>query len=168
MPFVTSRRTAFYSQRPLDVRKMASIESRPCFPGDVLVPDVAVHEQLVIGPGVAREDASLVATRVGVVRWEESQTLLWVESDLKRYWPALNDHVIGVVVDKGAEEYKLDIGTAAKALLPVLAFDGASKRNRPHLAVRRVGACAALRCLVQTRRCASAVGCVGIRSRRLG
>ena len=61
--------------------------------------------------------------------------MLWVESDLKRYWPGLGDHVIGIVTDKGAEDYKLDIGASSKALLPVLAFDGASKRNRPHLAV---------------------------------
>ena len=107
---------------------------RACFPGDVLS-EVEAFDRVVLGPGVAREDACLVATRVGVVRWEEAECLLWVESDLKRYWPALGENVIGIVTDKGPEDYKLDIGAAAKALLPVLAFDGASKRNRPHLAV---------------------------------
>ena len=111
-----------------------TVAGRACFPGDVLS-EVDAFERVVLGPGVAREDTSLVATRVGVVRWEEAQCLLWVESDLKRYWPGLGDHVIGIVADKGAEDYKLDIGAASKALLPVLAFDGASKRNRPHLAV---------------------------------
>ena len=111
-----------------------SLAGRACFPGDVLS-EVDAFERVVLGPGVAREDTSLVATRVGVVRWERAECLLWVESDLKRYWPGLGDHVIGIVTDKGAEDYKLDIGASSKALLPVLAFDGASKRNRPHLAV---------------------------------
>lgn len=107
---------------------------KPCFPGDVLS-DLEAFEQVVLGPGVVQEDTHLVATRVGISRWDAARSLLWVETSLKRYWPALNDHVIGIVTDKGAEDYKLEIGAAVKAMLPVLAFDGATKRNRPHLAV---------------------------------
>jgi len=39
-----------------------------------------------------------------------------------------------------AENYGVDIGAPFRALLPVLAFEGATKRNRPQLQVR-VGAC---------------------------
>lgn len=34
-----------------------------------------------------------------------------------------------------AENYAVDIGAPFRALLPVLAFEGATKRNRPHLQV---------------------------------
>jgi exosome complex RNA-binding protein Rrp4 len=47
--------------------------------------------------------------------------------------------VIGVVVAKSAEHYKVDIGTAQQALLGVLAFEGATKRNKPDIKVNRKG-----------------------------
>lgn len=42
------------------------------------------------------------------------------------------ESVIGVVVGKTVEHYKIDIGAAQTALLGVLAFEGASKRNKPN------------------------------------
>ena len=112
------------------------MDGMPCSPGDVLSA-LGASERIVIGAGVILEDSnSLVATRKGIVRWDEARALLWVENDARRYWPALGDHVIGVVADKGAADYKLDLGGAVRAMLPVLAFDGATKRNRPQLAVR--------------------------------
>ena len=52
-----------------------------------------------------------------------------------QYVAQMGDNVIGVVVDKHAESYKVDIGTHLPALLPVLAFEGATKRNRPQLQI---------------------------------
>ena len=46
--------------------------------------------------------------------------------------------MIGVVVGKTVEHYKVDIGTAQPALLGVLAFEGATKRNKPNHNVRCV------------------------------
>ena len=114
----------------------------PCSPGDVLWA-LGASERVVIGAGVIHEDSSLIATRKGIVRWDEARALLWVENDARRYWPALGDHVIGVVADKGAADYKLDLGGAVRAMLPVLAFDGATKRNRPQLSVRMLHTCSA-------------------------
>ena len=54
---------------------------------------------------------------------------------MRRYVPALGDHVIGIVDAKHVDDYRLNIGAASGATLPVLAFDGATKRNRPHLEV---------------------------------
>lgn len=107
---------------------------RGVFPGDHLcaIGDLA---QVLLGPGVARDGDFLVASRAGVLRWEAERSRLWVDNDQKRYVPALGDHVIGVVVEKHAEEYRLRVGAAALATLPTLAFDGATKRNRPHLEV---------------------------------
>lgn len=49
--------------------------------------------------------------------------------------PALNDSVIGVITGKGNEQYRVDIGAAHPAILPMLAFENATKRNRPNLKV---------------------------------
>ena len=110
------------------------LENRAVFPGDFLQ-QVSAFERVTLGPGVARDVGDLVATRAGVLRWEATQQRLWVENEQKRYLPALGENVIGVVVDRNADEYRLDLGGAANASLPVLAFDGATKRNRPQLAI---------------------------------
>jgi exosome complex component RRP40 len=76
-----------------------------------------------------------------------------------QYMPAVNDTVIGIVTDKSAESYKLHIGArwgvsadwwrvswcgqlyfgcvarSGPGNLSALAFDGATKRNKPNLAV---------------------------------
>eukprot|EP00291_Cryptomonas_curvata_P000715 CAMPEP_0172180550 /NCGR_PEP_ID=MMETSP1050-20130122/17298_1 /TAXON_ID=233186 /ORGANISM="Cryptomonas curvata, Strain CCAP979/52" /LENGTH=219 /DNA_ID=CAMNT_0012853681 /DNA_START=208 /DNA_END=865 /DNA_ORIENTATION=+ len=59
----------------------------------------------------------------------------WVDSNSKRYIPCVEDMVIGVVTDKHGEEYRLDIRSCSSGLLPVLAFEGATKRSRPRLEV---------------------------------
>jgi len=108
---------------------------RAVLPGDLLAP-VCAFERVVLGPGAVRDGARLLATRAGLLRWEPRACRLWVEGERKRYVAAVGDHVIGHVAKKDGEEYRLDIGASALALLPVLAFDGATKRNRPHLQAR--------------------------------
>lgn len=49
--------------------------------------------------------------------------------------PLPRDAVIGCVVKTGAEYYDVDIRATTVALLPVLGFDNATKRNRPMLKV---------------------------------
>jgi exosome complex component RRP40 len=108
------------------------------FPGDELcaVSDLSSSAPLLVGTGVVREGESLRASRIGVLRYEPPpKHRLWVEGEARRYVPALGDHVIGIVESKHAEEYRLHLGGACAASLPVLAFDGATKRNRPHLEV---------------------------------
>ena len=47
----------------------------------------------------------------------------------------VDDPVIGIVVERHAEEYKVDIGSAYPATLDATAFEGATKRNRPNIQV---------------------------------
>ncbi len=47
----------------------------------------------------------------------------------------MEDLVVGVVVEKHSEDYKVSLGCAEVATLPVLAFEGASRKNRPMLHV---------------------------------
>lgn len=112
----------------------AALAGRSVCPGDDLI-DVAAFDRVVLGTGVARDGGRLIASVVGLVRWERERRRLWVEGEPRRYVPAFGDHVIGIVSDKNADEYRLQLGAAAPASLPVLAFDGATKRNRPHLEV---------------------------------
>lgn len=41
--------------------------------------------------------------------------------------------MVGVVTDRGGDNYKVNIGSPAPALLNRLAFEGATKRNKPTL-----------------------------------
>ena len=55
---------------------------------------------------------------------------------LLRYIPAVEESVIGVVTEKYGENFAVDIGGPFTASLPVLAFEGATRRNHPNLQVR--------------------------------
>jgi len=110
------------------------------FPGDEICSvDLLTRvssAKLLLGSGVVRDGDNLFACRLGMLRYDPPpKNRLWVESEAKRYVPQLGDHVIGIIESKHAEEYRLHIGAAHPASLPVLAFDGATRRNRPHLDV---------------------------------
>lgn len=72
------------------------------------------------------------ASQSGILRFI-SPFRFFIESKQKKYLPNVDDVVIGIVVEKNAEFFKLEINAPFLALLPVLAFDGATKRNRPNL-----------------------------------
>ena len=52
-----------------------------------------------------------------------------------RYIPARGENVIGVVVGKGGDTFRVDIGSADNASLSFMAFEGATKKNRPNINV---------------------------------
>jgi exosome complex component RRP40 len=74
----------------------------------------------------------IVVTKAGILRWHRPNRLE-VEASGRRYIPRVGDCVVGTVVDKGSEHYRVSFGGTSAGLLPVLAFDGATKRNRPRL-----------------------------------
>jgi hypothetical protein len=53
-----------------------------------------------------------------------------------KYVAAQGDPVIGIIMAKHAEGYRVDIGTSQPASLDGLAFEGATKRTKPNLKVR--------------------------------
>ncbi|KNC51003.1 exosome complex component rrp40 [Thecamonas trahens ATCC 50062] len=61
--------------------------------------------------------------------------IFWVDAAQKRYVPAREDAVVGVVTARRGENYDVDLGSAFPAALSLLAFEGATKRNRPQLEV---------------------------------
>ncbi|WFD04530.1 exosome non-catalytic core subunit rrp40 [Malassezia obtusa] len=59
----------------------------------------------------------------------------WVDGNTRRYVPTADDLVIGQVTNRGPETYTVTLFSAHSATLPVLAFEGATRRNRPNLEV---------------------------------
>jgi exosome complex component RRP40 len=55
---------------------------------------------------------------------------------LKRYTPSPPEPVLGIITARHAEGYRVDIGSSQSASLDGLAFEGASKRNKPNLKVK--------------------------------
>lgn len=53
-----------------------------------------------------------------------------------QYVPAKGESVIGIVTVKSGDVFKVDFGGSEQASLSYLAFEGATKRNRPNVQVR--------------------------------
>jgi exosome complex component RRP40 len=105
---------------------------RVVLPGDSVKSDLRrAGKQIRIGKGLSQTATDVIATKAGALRFR-TPNRFWVENAQRRYSPVVGDAVIGIVVSRHAEEYKLNIGGSACAMLPALAFDGASKRNKPN------------------------------------
>jgi exosome complex component RRP40 len=52
-----------------------------------------------------------------------------------QYIPAPQESVVGIVAGRSGEGWRVDIGSAHYALLDGLAFEGATKRNKPNFKV---------------------------------
>ncbi|XP_077331398.1 exosome complex component RRP40 [Lithobates pipiens] len=92
------------------------------------------RERVVCGPGLARHGDNLRVTKCGVMKHRDP-AVYWVDSQQKRYVPVKGDHVIGIVTTKAGDIFKLDVGGSDQASLSFLAFEGATKKNRPNVKV---------------------------------
>ncbi|RXN29132.1 exosome complex component RRP40 [Labeo rohita] len=61
--------------------------------------------------------------------------MYWIDSQQRRYVPAKGESVIGIVTAKSGDIFKVDVGGSEQASLSYLAFEGATKRNRPNVQV---------------------------------
>ncbi|XP_055973181.1 exosome complex component RRP40 isoform X1 [Sorex fumeus] len=97
--------------------------------------------RVVCGPGLRRCGDRLLVTKCGRLRHKEpgggggAGGVYWVDSQQKRYVPVKGDHVIGIVTAKSGDTFKVDVGGSEPASLSYLAFEGATKRNRPNVQV---------------------------------
>ena len=93
------------------------------------------------GGGGGGGPVQIIPTKAGVLHREADERQqgerYFVQNQQKRYIPTVDDSVLGVVIDKHGDTYKLNLGSAAPATLSAIAFEGASRRNRPHLEVCR-------------------------------
>ncbi|KAI9598762.1 hypothetical protein BDF19DRAFT_431353 [Syncephalis fuscata] len=104
---------------------------------NVTITDDSIDTALPVclGPGLEQTETEVRAIRGGIIRSQETARSWWIESNKKRYVPVLGEPVIGQITSRHAEEYRVDIGGAHMAVLPGLAFEGATKKNRPNLKV---------------------------------
>ncbi|XP_029020647.1 exosome complex component RRP40 [Betta splendens] len=94
----------------------------------------AKPDKVLCGPGLRRSGARLVACKSGVLR-HKLPNVFWVDSQQRRYVPAKGETVIGIVMLKSGDVFKVDFGGSEQASLSYLAFEGSTKRNRPNVQV---------------------------------
>lgn len=75
----------------------------------------------------------VVVTHAGRLVHRKSSNTYMVVSNYKRYIPNRQDRVIGIVEERMGDYYRCNIFGPHSALLPTLAFEGATKRNKPNL-----------------------------------
>ncbi|XP_064477486.1 exosome complex component RRP40-like [Ornithodoros turicata] len=103
-------------------------------PGDKVDIPVTDHSKCVLGPGLHKQDDSIISTKAGILRSRNKNTY-WVEAHQKRYVPAKGDCVIGIVTAKAGDNFRVNIGSSEQGSLSVFAFEGATKRSRPDVQV---------------------------------
>nr|CDJ90997.1 hypothetical protein, variant [Haemonchus contortus] len=106
-----------------------------CLPGEDLTGRIPKENTKIIGYGIARvpDTEALVARQPGIFKKEGEKCWLSVHS--KRYVAEKGDRVLGIVTGSAGDYYKLEIGTPENAVISFLAFEGATKRNRPDLKI---------------------------------
>ncbi|XP_022663664.1 exosome complex component RRP40-like [Varroa jacobsoni] len=101
-------------------------------PGDEIKVD-QTHSYVILGPGLLQDGPKrVVATRAGILHFKKPHTY-WLESHVKKYWPARGDCVIGCILQKVGDNFRVNIWGPEPATLSAFAFEGATKRNRPNL-----------------------------------
>jgi exosome complex component RRP40 len=98
-------------------------------PGDELEPPKGPA-----GTGIRRrEDNRFVATQYGTLHI--SPTIFVAHATMRRYTPNEGDNIIGIITERHAENYRVDINSYQDACLPSLSFENATKRHKPNLAI---------------------------------
>lgn len=95
-----------------------------------VVPGDELKEKCSYSLGLYKEDNKIKSYVYGTLC--RVQNHLFVISKTSRYFPYIDDIVIGRVIYSCADYYKLDLDTYI-GILPVLSFTNASKRNKPDI-----------------------------------
>lgn len=90
-----------------------------------------------LGTGLRHSNGRVLVTCAG--RLESRSNTYFIQQNIHRYTPNLEDRVVGIVEDRvasdgaGGDVYRVNIGGPHPALLSNLSFEGATKRNKPNL-----------------------------------
>ncbi|KAJ3307182.1 Exosome component 3 [Kappamyces sp. JEL0829] len=103
------------------------------------------------------------AVKAGLVN--EANSILYLDNPQKRYLPQVGEPVVGVVAGKMGDGWKIDIRGPQAAYLDSLAFEGATKRNKPSLAI---GSLVYGRITIANRDMDPEMECVGLSSKSEG
>ncbi|CAJ1931986.1 unnamed protein product [Sphenostylis stenocarpa] len=109
----------------------ANLVDQLVFPGDVVL-DLSsmTNHTIKLGGGLRQDCDAISAMKAGILRFSKPNKY-WVENSQKRYVPRVEDSVLGIVVDSRSDNFLVDIKGPAIAFLPVLAFEGGTRRNIP-------------------------------------
>uniref|UniRef100_A0A804NFS4 Ribosomal RNA-processing protein 40 n=1 Tax=Zea mays TaxID=4577 RepID=A0A804NFS4_MAIZE len=100
-------------------------------PGDVVLDLSEMNNQTIkLGAGLRQECDTIQATSAGKLR-QLKPNKYWIENSQKRYIPSVEDTVLGIVVDTKPDNFLVDIKGPNLAFLPVLSFEGGTRRNIP-------------------------------------
>ncbi|EFA76349.1 Putative nuclease [Heterostelium album PN500] len=132
-------------------------------PGDCIgtISDLKVR----IGPGLIQVKDTVIASKCGVLRFSKYHKFYWIENEQKRFVPQVEDMVIGIIVDKHPESFKVDIGSSSLALLSAYSFEGATKNNKPLLQVGNLVYC---RVLIANKDMEPELVCMSVRNKAEG
>ncbi|KAK8655886.1 hypothetical protein V6N13_108451 [Hibiscus sabdariffa] len=109
----------------------ASFIDSTVVPGDVVLDLSSMTNQTIkLGGGLRQDCDAISAMKAGTLRFLKPNKY-WIESSQKRYVPCVEDTVLGIVVDSKADNFLIDIKGPTLAFLPVLAFEGGTRRNIP-------------------------------------
>lgn len=106
-------------------------------PGDEIelkLPEQTRRAKVLLGPGLRQQDGKVFACKGGILKQKSANTF-WVDATQKRYIPSKGETVIGHVIQKAGDIYRVDIGANELAALSYLAFESATKKNRPDVNV---------------------------------
>lgn len=107
------------------------------FPGDIIKDVKSIKGVTIVGPGLHRNESepnTLRITRAGSLCFKPPN-VYWVSHNHKRYIPKRGDLVVGSVVKKAGDILKIDIGASEPASLSMMAFEGATKKQKPDVQV---------------------------------
>lgn len=85
-----------------------------------------------VGKGGGVAGMSIAVDAVGILR-HRAPCHYWVETSKTKYAPQLGDQVVGIVEDRGGDFYSVNIFSGSHCIMSRLAFEGATKRNKPEL-----------------------------------
>ncbi|XP_071953837.1 exosome complex component RRP40-like [Antedon mediterranea] len=114
-----------------------TVEGRIVIPGDVVVLKTNEDDgkKIRLGPGLRQESEEVIVCKCGIIRHKTDPETYWVDCHQKRYVPTKGEFVIGIVLQKAGDTFVVDIGGSVPASLSYLAFEGATKRNRPNVQI---------------------------------
>lgn len=99
----------------------------------MLLPGDKIVAEQRLGPGIhAAPLQDPVVVLAGEDNWTEK--VVYINTNTKRYTPANRDYVVGVVSQRLADVYRVRLQEYSKPVrLSHLAFQGATKKNKPNL-----------------------------------
>lgn len=119
----------------LSIHHHTNMKKIPILPGTVVKNE---SDETVFGPGIQVEiGQSPYYTKAGILieKSKRGNEVIYVETNSKRYVPANKDLVIGTITGKAGEYYRVLLqDKSVPVRLNQLAFENASKKNKPNLA----------------------------------